>query len=157
MKTTKKERIGVHSLTPSTSGVEGCIGALVWGLGQMINRSIIHTNQTNQTTSWLVCNWNTFDAWTNHWHTQTNKIHHRPDLGEATTFPLIVFSMLGHGGCTQMSFCPKTPKLRISKFLKLGLLPLWRPINFHAYFQLGWSLKENCSFPMTCDTSPTHK
>jgi hypothetical protein len=30
---------------------------------------------------------------------------HGPDLGEATTFPLIVFSMPGHEANTQMSFC----------------------------------------------------
>jgi hypothetical protein len=32
------------------------------------------------------------------------------DLGEATTFPLIVYSMPGHETSTQMSFCPVIPK-----------------------------------------------
>jgi len=45
-------------------------------------------------------NWSTFDARTNHGHTQTHKIHHDSDLGEATSFPLIVFSMPGHKGYT---------------------------------------------------------
>jgi hypothetical protein len=52
-----------------------------------------------------------FGARTNHEQTQTHKTHHNPDLKEATTFPLIVYSMFGHGTSIQMSFCPGTPKL----------------------------------------------
>jgi hypothetical protein len=54
---------------------------------------------------------NIFDAWTSHGQTWTHKIHHDPDLGEATTFPFIVFFVPGHGASTQMSFCPGFPKL----------------------------------------------
>ncbi len=39
---------------------------------------------------------NTFGAQMNHGQTLTPKTHHNPNLGEATTFPFIVFSMLGH-------------------------------------------------------------
>jgi hypothetical protein len=60
--------------------------------------------------------------------------------GETTTFPLIVFSMFGHGGCTQMSFCPKS-----LEFSKLKLLSLWRPITSSADLQLRWSIKQSCS------------
>jgi hypothetical protein len=59
-----------------------------------------------------------------HKQTRNHKIHHDLDLGEATFFPLIVFFVLGHGACTQMSFCLGTPKLGIPKFPKLGLLTL---------------------------------
>ncbi len=58
--------------------------------------------------------WNTFGAQTNHEQTQihnTHKTHHGPDLGEAITFPLILFSVLGHGPYTQMSFCPENPEI----------------------------------------------
>jgi hypothetical protein len=55
----------------------------------------------------------TFGAQTSHEHTHIYKTHHGPYLGEATTFPLIVFSMLGHEGCTQMSFRPKFSKIGI--------------------------------------------
>jgi hypothetical protein len=55
--------------------------------------------------------WSTFGARMNHGQTQTHKIHHGRDLGEATTFPLIVFFVPNHGANTQMSFCPGTPKL----------------------------------------------
>ncbi len=65
---------------------------------------------TNQKTSWLVQNQTTFGAWTNHGQTRTHKIHHGLDLGEATTFTLIIYFVLGHGANTQMSFCPMTPK-----------------------------------------------
>jgi len=60
-----------------------------------------------------------------HEQTWTHKIHHGPDLGEATTFPLIIFFMPS----PQMSFCPKTPKLQVPKFPKLGLLWLWNPVT----------------------------
>jgi len=56
--------------------------------------------------------------------TRTHKIHHNLDLEEVTTFPLIIFFVLGHGGYTQMSFSPRTPKLGVPKFLKLRLLQL---------------------------------
>jgi len=62
---------------------------------------------TNQTTSWLMHSWSTFGAQMNHEHTQTHKSHktcHSLDLGEATIFPLIIFFVICHGGCTQMSF-----------------------------------------------------
>jgi hypothetical protein len=41
---TTEEGTGVHSLTHSTLGVEGCVGASGWGLGRMTSGSIIHTN-----------------------------------------------------------------------------------------------------------------
>jgi hypothetical protein len=69
--------------------------------------------------SWLVCSWSTFGARMNHGQTQTHKTHHGLDLGLATTFPLIVFSMSSHGGSTQMSFCPRTPKLE-PEILEIG-------------------------------------
>jgi hypothetical protein len=73
----------------------------------------------NQTTSWLVRNYNTFGAWTSHEVTRIHKTHHDPNVGEATTFPFIVLSMLGHGTITQMSFCLGTPKWE-SRIPKIG-------------------------------------
>ncbi len=92
-----------------------------------------------------MCNWNTFGARTSHKQTKTHKTHHSPDLREATTFPLILFFMPGHGACTQMSFCPRTPKLRVPKFPKLGLLRLWRAITSYQNLRLKWGLKQSCS------------
>ncbi len=65
---------------------------------------------TNQITSWLVHSLSAFGARMSHGQTWTHKIHHDLDLGGATTFPLIVYSVLGHGTSTQMTFRPGTPK-----------------------------------------------
>ncbi len=89
--------------------------------------------------------WSTFGAWTSHGQTRTNKTHHNLDLGEATTFPLIVFFVPSHGACTQMSFYSGIPKWGVSKFSKLGLPQLWSAITFCANLQLRWGLKQSCS------------
>jgi hypothetical protein len=46
----------------------------------------------------------------NHMQTQTHKTHHGLDLGEATTFPLIVYFAPLHKAHIQMAFCLGTPK-----------------------------------------------
>jgi len=49
-------------------------------------------------------------------HTRIHKTHHSSDLGEAITFPLIIFSVISYGGYIQMSFCfgsPEIPKIEI--------------------------------------------
>jgi hypothetical protein len=102
----------------------------------MISRSTIHMTCINQTTSWLMHNYSTIGARTSHGHTQTHKTHHGPDLGEVTTFPLIVFSMFSHGHCIQMSFCLGTPKLGIPKL---------EAHNFFSNLRLGWCLNQSCS------------
>jgi len=56
-----------------------------------------------------VHSWNTFGARTSHEQTQTHKIHHILDLGEATTFPLIVYFVSLHEAHIQMAFCPGIP------------------------------------------------
>jgi hypothetical protein len=43
-----------------------------------------------------------------------------PDLGEATTFPLIVYFVPGHMTSTQMAFCPGTPKWESQNSQSLG-------------------------------------
>jgi hypothetical protein len=65
---------------------------------------------TNQTTSWLVRSLNAFGARMSHEQTRIHKTHHGMDLGEATTFPLIVYFVPSHGTSTQMTFCFGTPK-----------------------------------------------
>ncbi len=57
-------------------------------------------------------NLSTLGALMSHGQTLTHKTHHGPDLGETTTFPLIVYYVHGHGTNTQMSFCPETPKCK---------------------------------------------
>jgi hypothetical protein len=84
-------------------------------LGRMTSNQSFTWTCTNQTTSWLVHSWSTFGAKTSHGQTWTHKTHHGSDLGEATTFPLIVYYVPGHGTSTQMAFCPDTPESRNSQ------------------------------------------
>jgi hypothetical protein len=51
-------------------------------------------------------------------------------LGEATTFPIIIFYVFGHEANTQMSFCLKTPKLGVPKFMKIRTLATLEAHNF---------------------------
>jgi hypothetical protein len=97
----------------------------------------LHIPAQNQTTSLLMHSLNTFGAQRNHGQTWTHKTHHDLELGEATTFPLIVFFVPSHGANTQMSFCPMIPKL--------GLLQFRRPITLYEDLQLKWGLKQSCS------------
>jgi hypothetical protein len=68
---------------------------------------------------------NIFGARTNHRQTRTHKTHHGPDLGEATTFPLIVYSVHFHEAHIQMGFCPETPKI-----FTIGILATLGAYNF---------------------------
>ncbi len=80
------------------------------GIRKSDKHQLLTRTYTNQTTSWLVHGLSTFGARTNHGQTQTHKTHHGLDLGEATTFPLIVYFVPFHEAHIQMAFCPKTPK-----------------------------------------------
>ncbi len=80
------------------------------GLGRMTSNQSLTRTCTNQTTSWLMHSQSTFGARMNHEQTQIHETQHGPNLGEATTFPLIVYFVNGHKTNTQMSFCPRTPK-----------------------------------------------
>jgi hypothetical protein len=42
VKITKGKGIGARPLVHSTLGVEGCVGALGWGLGRLKSKSIIY-------------------------------------------------------------------------------------------------------------------
>jgi hypothetical protein len=52
----------------------------------------------------------TFTARKSHMQSQIHKIHNCLDLGEATTFPLMVYYVPFHEPHIQMAFCPMTPK-----------------------------------------------
>jgi hypothetical protein len=54
--------------------------------------------------------WNIFGSRMSHGQTWTHKTHHGPDLGEATTFSLIIYFVPIHEAHIQMTFCPGTPK-----------------------------------------------
>jgi hypothetical protein len=69
----------------------------------------------------------------------------RPDLGEAITFPFIIYYVPLHEAHIQMAFCLGTPNLGVRKLPKLGLLQIWGPITLCANFQLKWGLKQSYS------------
>jgi hypothetical protein len=106
VKTTEEQGFGARSLACSI--LEGRRACWNSGMGtRMSDKHQLFTRTcTNQTTSWLMH----FGARTNHGQTQIHKTHHDPDLREATTFPLIVYSVLLHKAHIQMAFCLKTPK-----------------------------------------------
>jgi hypothetical protein len=80
-----------------------------------------------------------------HKQIRTHKTHHGLNLGEAITFPLIVFFVPDHEANTQMSFCFETPKLKVLKFPKLGFLQIWRPITTSTSLRLRLGLKQSYS------------
>ncbi len=116
----------------STSGVEGCARALRWGLGKVTSINYSHGPAQNQT-SWLVHSWNTFGARKSHKQTQTYKTHHGLNLGEATTFPFIVYFVPLHEAHIQMAVAT------------LRLPRLWGPITVCADLWLKWGLKQSYS------------
>jgi hypothetical protein len=106
---------------------------------QLLTRT--YTNQT----SWLMHSLGTFGVRMSHGQPQTHKTHHGPDLREATTFPLIVYSVPGHGTNTQMTFCLGTPKWVSQTSQSLDSCGFGGPINFSSKLQLKWGLKESFS------------
>jgi len=77
--------------------------------------------------------------------TWTHKTHHGPDLGEATTFPLIVYSRPFHGAHIQMAFLSRDSRVGVPKSRQLGLLGLWSPITLRADLGSKCGLKQSCS------------
>jgi hypothetical protein len=69
--------------------------------------------------------WSTFGARMSHGQTQIHKTHHGLDLGEVTTFPLIVYFVPLHKAHIQMAFCPRTPEIP-----KVGTPVTLGPHNF---------------------------
>ncbi len=90
-------------------------------------------------------NWSTFGAKTSHKQTQTHKTHHTPDLGEATTFPLIAYFVPLHKAHIQMAFCPETPKWKSWNCQRWDSPQLWGPIILHVDIWLRWGLNQSCS------------
>jgi len=91
-------------------GGRGARWSSMMGLGRMTRLNHSHERAQNQTTSWLVHSWSTFGARMSHGQIQIHKTHHISNLGEATTFPLIVYYVPLHEAHIQMTFCPRTPK-----------------------------------------------
>jgi hypothetical protein len=85
---------------------------------------------TNQTISWLMCSCSTFGGRTNHGHTHAHKIHHGPNLGEATTFPLLIFYVFDHGAYTQNVILSPDTQVGSPKILEIETSATLETHNF---------------------------
>jgi len=72
-----------------------------------------------------------------------DKTHHGPDLGEVTTFPLIVYFGPLHGAYIQMAFLSRVGVL---KSRELELSRFWSPITLLVDFGSRCGLKQSCNF-----------
>ncbi len=97
------------------------------GLGRTTSSSLIHTNLHKPNNKLVIAESKQLGARTSHKQTQTYKTHHNPDLGETTTFPLIVLFVPSHYTCTQCHFVPRLP-LGSPKIPKSGT-----PMTLEAY------------------------
>ncbi len=80
--------------------------------------------------------------------TLDHETHHGPDLGEATTFPLIVFSTALRRGYIQMPLFPKTPKLEsrnCPEIVPIGVSGLWELITPDCEVWSQWGLNQTFS------------
>jgi hypothetical protein len=91
-------------------GVEGRARSPEIRLGRGTSRSSLNLHP-KQTTKWLVHIREHLWVLGQATGTLNHKTHHGPDLGEATTFPHIVFSAPRFGDYIQMALFPGTPKL----------------------------------------------
>jgi hypothetical protein len=89
-------------------------------------------------------NWNTLGAWMSHEHTQIHKTCHNSNLGEATTFPLIIFSMIGQKATPKCHFS-QDPQVKSPKILKIGTPAILEAHNFLCRPSIKLMSKKNCS------------
>ncbi len=78
----------------------------------------------------------------------THLTHHGPDSGEATTFPLIVFSAALRRGYIQMALFPRTPKLEsrnCPETVSVGVPELWELITPDCRVRSRRGLNQSCS------------
>jgi hypothetical protein len=68
-----------------------------------------------------------------------------PNLGEATTFPLIIYSVTGHGAYIQMAFLSWDSRVGVPKSRQMGLPRFWSPITLRADLGSRCNLKKSCS------------
>jgi hypothetical protein len=111
---------------------------------------------TKPNTRWLVHSWNTFGARTSHEQTRTHKIHHGPDLGEATTLPHIVYFVPFHEAHIQIAFCPRTLKWEFRNSQNWDSHDFGGPITLYADLKLRWGLKQSCSPRRELSNSISH-
>ncbi len=93
---------------------------------------------------------------TSHGLTRTHFTHHGPDSGEATTFPLIVFSAGPRRGYIQNDFFPRDSQVGVPKLSRFGLPGLWAFITSRPELGLGRGLNQSCSSPRELFNAMSH-
>ncbi len=104
-----------------------------------------HTGLHTIHTKWLVHSWSTFGARTSHGQHGHTRLTTARTWGEATTFPLIVYSVTLHGAHIQMAFLSRDSRAGVPKSRPTGLPGLWSPITLRADLGLKCGLKQSCS------------
>jgi hypothetical protein len=89
----------------------------------------------------------------------THKTHHNPDLGEATTFPHIVFSVLLRRTYIPMTLFSRTPKEESRNCLEI--VPVWTLGTLAAHNSslrppIKMRPKETCSSPWELSNGVLH-
>ncbi len=112
------QRVGfaelVRNLVPLPTSSTKRGRRVVWeapGLDQEEIKLFGHGPASKTNMSWLEVILHAFGVGTSHGLTRTHMTHHGLDLGEATTFPLIVFSVAPREAYIQMTLFPRTPKV----------------------------------------------
>ncbi len=118
-----------------------------------LSYSILHQNQP---TSWLVHIRSTFGVGTSHGQPWTRLIHNGPNLGEATTFPHMVYSALFRHTYIRMVLFSRDSKNGVPKLSQFGLPGLWTFITSCLDLRLGWGLKQTCSSPRELSNGVSH-
>jgi len=107
------------------------------------------------TPSWLELILHLFGVGTSHGRPWTHLIHHGPDLGEATTFPHIVFSAVPRGSHIRMALFPETPKEESRNCPKLDSRDFGQSYP-GSNLWLEWGLNQSCSPPWELSNSLSH-
>jgi len=85
----------------------------------------------------------------------------QPGFGEATTFPLIVYFVAGHGAYIQMAFLSLDSRGRVLKSRQMEFPQLWSPITLRADLDRNAVYSKVVvlveSFPTVCGTLPAAK
>ncbi len=88
--------------------------------------------------------------------TWTHLTHHGLDLGEAITFPHIVFSAALGGGYIQMTFFSRDSQGGVPKLSRVGVPGLWELISPGSDLWLEWGLNQSCSSPCELSNTMSH-
>ncbi len=142
MKITKGEGIGACSLVRNILGVEGHGRAPGWGLGRLISNSITHLDLHKSNNMLVSVQLEHF------WCTdkpQTNTISQdspRPRLGGNHHLPPYSIFCAWPRDQHPNVILSRDCQVGVSKFPKLGLPQLWRPITLCANLRLRWGLKK---------------